>query len=64
MWDPPAARAVVPALRELFQRELGWSGPRWEAEEAAFADALEAWTLAGVRGAVGAADVPGTAEAT
>jgi glycerol-3-phosphate dehydrogenase len=48
MWDPTAARAVVPRLQRLFAEELGWPSPRWEAEEEAFADALAGWTLEGV----------------
>jgi glycerol-3-phosphate dehydrogenase len=48
MWDPAAARAVAPKLAGAFQSELGWAGPRWEAEEEAFASALAAWTLEGV----------------
>ena len=48
MWDPAAARAVVPKLGGVFQSELGWAGPRWEAEEEAFAGALAAWTPEGV----------------
>jgi hypothetical protein len=48
MWDPPAARAVVPRLRELVTLELGWTSPRWEAEEEALAQALLAWSPEGV----------------
>ncbi|HXT50359.1 MAG TPA: glycerol-3-phosphate dehydrogenase/oxidase [Thermoanaerobaculia bacterium] len=48
MWDPPTARAVVPRLGAIFRDELGWSGPRWEAEEESFAAALFAWTPEGV----------------
>jgi glycerol-3-phosphate dehydrogenase len=48
MWDPAAARAVVPRLSRLFADELAWSGPRWEAEEEALASALLAWTPEGV----------------
>ena len=48
MWHPAAARAVVPKLGRLFQSELGWEGPRWEAEEEAVAGALAAWTPEGV----------------
>jgi glycerol-3-phosphate dehydrogenase len=48
MWEPEAARAVVPALAPLFRQELGWSAARWEAEESAFAQALLAWSPEGV----------------
>jgi glycerol-3-phosphate dehydrogenase len=48
MWDPPAALAVVPRLRELVTSELGWESPRWEAEEEALARALLAWSPEGV----------------
>jgi glycerol-3-phosphate dehydrogenase len=48
MWDPAAARAVVPKLGPPFQSALGWTGPRWEAEEEAVAGALAAWTPEGV----------------
>jgi glycerol-3-phosphate dehydrogenase len=49
LWEPPRARALVPLLRPLFAQELGWDTTRWAAEEAGFAQALEAWTLQGVR---------------
>ena len=48
MWEPPAARAVVPALGPLFAEELGWSAPRWEAEEGAVGAALAAWAPEGM----------------
>lgn len=48
MWDPAAARAVAPRLEPLFASELGWAGPRWEAEEEAFAGSLQGWTVEGV----------------
>lgn len=48
MWEPAAARIVVPALGPLFREELGWNGARWEAEEAGFAQALLAWSPEGV----------------
>jgi len=48
MWDPAAARAVAPALEPLFRAELGWDGPRWEAEEVELARALAAWAPEGV----------------
>jgi glycerol-3-phosphate dehydrogenase len=48
MWDPAAARALVPRLAPLFASELGWTAPRWEAEEEAFASALLGWTVEGV----------------
>jgi glycerol-3-phosphate dehydrogenase len=48
MWDPAAARAVAPALGPLFREELGWDGPRWEAEEEALVRALAAWAPEGV----------------
>jgi glycerol-3-phosphate dehydrogenase len=48
MWDVAAARAVAPRLGPLLASELGWQGPRWEAEEEALAGALQGWTVEGV----------------
>ena len=50
MWQPEAARAVLPALRPLVMDSMGWDGARWEHEVATFEAAQEAWTLAGVQG--------------
>jgi glycerol-3-phosphate dehydrogenase len=49
LWDPPAARALVPRLAPLFQDELGWSAERWDQEIEAADRALAAWTPEGVR---------------
>ncbi len=49
LWDPPAARALVPLLAPLFREELGWSADRWERETEAADRALTAWTPEGVR---------------
>jgi glycerol-3-phosphate dehydrogenase len=49
LWDPPAARALVPCLAPLFRDELGWSADRWEREIEEADQALSAWTPDGVR---------------
>jgi glycerol-3-phosphate dehydrogenase len=49
LWDPPAARALVPRLAPLFEEELGWNAERWERETEAADRALAAWTPEGVR---------------
>jgi glycerol-3-phosphate dehydrogenase len=49
LWDPPAARALVPRLAPLFRDELGWSAERWERETEEAARALTAWTPQGAR---------------
>ncbi|HYU33206.1 MAG TPA: glycerol-3-phosphate dehydrogenase/oxidase [Thermoanaerobaculia bacterium] len=49
LWDPPAARALVPRLAPLFRDELGWSAGRWERETAAADQALAAWTPEGAQ---------------
>ena len=49
LWDPPAARALVPRLAPLFREELGWNVTRWERETEEAACALAAWTPQGVR---------------
>jgi glycerol-3-phosphate dehydrogenase len=47
MWQPEAARELVPRLEGLFRDAFGWSLPRWQAEEEACAHALSAWGPAG-----------------
>ena len=47
MWEPEAALDVLPRLRPIVRRELGWTAERWRRETEAFGDALVAWTLAG-----------------
>ncbi len=49
MWQPEAARAVLPALRPVVMEALDWDGARWEREVEAFEAAQEAWTVAGIR---------------
>lgn len=49
LWDPPAARALVPRLAPLFRDELSWSAERWEREIEETDRALTAWTPQGVR---------------
>jgi glycerol-3-phosphate dehydrogenase len=49
LWQPALAGALAPRLRPLFQQELGWDATRWDKELGAFADALQGWSLAGVR---------------
>jgi glycerol-3-phosphate dehydrogenase len=48
MWQPAAARAVVPQLEGLFRETFGWSLPRWQAEEERCASALTAWSPEGI----------------
>ncbi len=48
MWDPEAARALLPRLRPLFAKELGWRFSRWQAEVTRFETALEGWTIDGI----------------
>jgi glycerol-3-phosphate dehydrogenase len=49
MWDPELAQASLRKLRPIVRSELGWDASRWRAEEEAFAEALEAWTMRGIR---------------
>jgi glycerol-3-phosphate dehydrogenase len=49
LWDPPAARALLPRLAPLFRDELAWNAERWERETEAADPALTAWTPEGVR---------------
>ena len=49
MWDPESAAALVPTLRSILRREMGWSFKVWQREREQFLTALEAWTLGGVR---------------
>ena len=49
MWDPETAAALLPVLRPVLRRELGWSFKDWQREREQFHAALEAWTLEGVR---------------
>jgi len=49
MWDPETAVALLPALRPVLRRELGWSYKDWQREREQFHTALEGWTIAGIR---------------
>lgn len=49
IWQPALARAIVPALRPLFQQELGWDSAHWEREIEAFHQALRGWSPEGVQ---------------
>lgn len=49
LWQPALAQQLVPRLRPLFQRELGWNHRRWDREVDAFAQALQGWSVAGVQ---------------
>jgi glycerol-3-phosphate dehydrogenase len=49
MWEPETARALLPQLRPILRRELGWSFKDWQRERESFERALEGWTMAGVR---------------
>ncbi len=48
MWDPPLARALVPALRPIFVAELDWTPEHWDDEVGRFEEALAAWSPEGV----------------
>jgi glycerol-3-phosphate dehydrogenase len=50
MWQPELAIRLLRKVRPIVRAELEWEWSRWRREEEAFAGALEAWTLAGVRG--------------
>ncbi|MEN8163611.1 MAG: glycerol-3-phosphate dehydrogenase/oxidase, partial [Acidobacteriota bacterium] len=49
LWDPAAARELVPMLESVVRREMGWGRRRWAKEEAAFIEALTGWTVEGIR---------------
>ena len=49
MWEPETARALLPHLRPILRRELGWSFKDWQRERERFEKALEGWTLAGIK---------------
>ena len=49
MWEPQAAIALLPHLRPILRRELGWSYKDWQRERESFDRALEGWTMRGVR---------------
>ena len=49
MWEPETAASLLPALRPILRRELGWSFKDWQQERERFLTALEAWTLEGIR---------------
>jgi glycerol-3-phosphate dehydrogenase len=49
MWQPEQARDLLRRLRPIVRSELGWASGRWRHEEQAFAEALEAWTVEGIR---------------
>lgn len=50
MWNPEAARLLVPRLRSLFAAELGWRYRRWQTEVERFETALQGWTVEGITG--------------
>ena len=50
MWQPDLALHLLPALRPVLAAAAGWDGSRWDREEETFRQALEGWTLGGVRG--------------
>jgi glycerol-3-phosphate dehydrogenase len=49
MWQPELALGLLRKLRPIVRSELGWEWSRWRREEEAFAEALEGWTLEGIR---------------
>jgi glycerol-3-phosphate dehydrogenase len=48
MWQPVLTHDLLRRLRPIVRSETGWSSKRWLAEEQACAEALEAWTVAGI----------------
>jgi glycerol-3-phosphate dehydrogenase len=50
LWQPEIARALVPRLQPLFAEELNWNHQRWQRETEAFEQALQGWSMQGVRG--------------
>ena len=53
LWNPALARDLAPALETIVRRETGWTRKRWTAEERAFNEALEGWTVSGRRASHG-----------
>ncbi len=53
MWDPARSADMLRKLRPIVRSELRWEWRRWQAEEERYLEALEAWTLSGVREAGG-----------
>jgi glycerol-3-phosphate dehydrogenase len=49
MWQPDLALGLLRKLRPIVRAELDWDWGRWRREEQAFIEALEGWTLAGVK---------------
>ena len=49
MWNPERATTMLRRLRPMVRTEMGWDWRKWKAEEARFIQALESWTLEGVR---------------
>ncbi len=49
MWEPETARGLLPHLRPILRRELGWGFKEWQRERESFDRALEGWTVAGIR---------------
>ncbi len=49
MWDPARSSDLLRKLRPIVRSELRWEWRRWQAEEERYLEALEAWTLGGVK---------------
>jgi glycerol-3-phosphate dehydrogenase len=49
MWHPELATALLRKLRPVVRGELGWPWKRWRSEEERFLEAMEGWTLRGIR---------------
>ncbi len=49
MWRPTQVEDLLPPLRRLIRREMGWSRRRWDLEVERYAFAAQGWTLDGVR---------------
>jgi glycerol-3-phosphate dehydrogenase len=50
MWQPDLSMAMLRRLRSVVRTELGWDSGRWRREEEAYVEALEPWTMDGIRG--------------
>jgi len=49
LWQPALARELVPRLQPIFEQEMGWDHQRWQRETEAFDQALQGWSVQGVR---------------
>lgn len=49
MWNPARSAELVRKLRPIVRSELGWDWRRWKTEEQGYLEALQAWTIEGIR---------------